>query len=88
MKILVRNLSRKTTEEELKELFESFGEVTSLDLVLDAETERSKGFGFVEMPNSREGQTAIKKLNGQNVGGNRIRVKVAEEKGKQGRNDA
>ena len=81
MKILVRNLSRKTTEEELRVLFETYGEVTSLDLVLDAETGRSKGFGFVEMMHSREGQEAIKKLNGRDVRGNRIRVKMAEEKG-------
>ncbi len=80
MKILARNLSRKTTKEELRALFEPYGEVTSLDLVLDAKTGSSKGFCFVEMPISREGLTAIKRLNGQNVGGNRIRVKVSEEK--------
>jgi RNA recognition motif-containing protein len=80
MKILARNLSRKTTEEELKELFEPYGEVTSLTLVCDNETGSSKGFGFVEMPNAREGLKAIKKLNGQDVRGNRIRVKVAVDK--------
>jgi len=87
MKILARNLSRKTTEEELTALFEAYGEVTNLNLVCDAETGSSKGFGFVEMPNSREGLEAIKKLNGRNVGGNRIRVKVAAEKGSQGKHD-
>lgn len=81
MKILVRNLSRKTTEEELRVLFETYGEVTSLNLVMDSETGSSKGFGFVEMPNSREAAKAIKKLNSQNVANNRIRVKEAEEKG-------
>ena len=80
MKILARNLSRKTTEEELKELFEPYGELTSLNLVRDEETGNSKGFGFVEMPNAREGLLAIKKLNGKDVRGNRIRVKVAVEK--------
>lgn len=80
MKILARNLSRKTTEEELRELFEPFGEVMSLNLVCDAETKASKGFGFVEMPNAREGLTAIKKLNGLDVKGNRIRVKAAVNK--------
>lgn len=84
MKILARNLSRKTTEEELRALFEPYGEVTSLKLVCDAKTGSSKGFGFVEMPHSREAMEAIKKLNGRNVGGNRIRVKVAEEKGMPG----
>lgn len=80
MNILVRNLPKKMTEGELMALFEPFGEVISLNLVYDSEAGTSKGFGFVEMPNSREGLTAIKKLNGQNIGGNRIRVKVAEKK--------
>ena len=80
MKILVRNLSRKTTEEELKVLFESYGEVTSLDLVYDAGTKKSKGFGFVEMPVETEARSAIKEMNGQDIGGNRIRVKEAVDK--------
>jgi len=80
MKILVRNLSRKTTEEELKLLFESYGEVTSLNLVYDAGTKKSKGFGFVEMPVAAEAGSAIKEINGQDIGGNRIRVKEAEDK--------
>lgn len=77
MNILVRNLSRKTTEEELRTLFEPYGEIRNLTLVYDAKTGKSKGFGFVEMPDSREGLRAIKKLNHENVGGNRIRVKEA-----------
>lgn len=80
MKILVRNLSRKTTEEELKVLFESYGEVTSLDLVYDAGTKKSKGFGFVEMPVETEARSAIKEMNGQDIGGNRVRVKEAVDK--------
>ena len=84
MKILVRNLSRKTTEEELRVLFEAYGEVAALNLVYDKETGLSKGFGFVEIYDSRQALTAIKKLNNENVGGNRIRVKAADEKGKGG----
>jgi len=84
MKILVRNLSRKTTEDDLRELFEPYGEVTSLNLVLDAATGKSKGFGFVEMTHSREAVAAIKKLNNLDVGGSRIRVKEAEDKDKSG----
>lgn len=80
MKILVRNLSRKTTEEELKELFEPYGEVTSLNLVYDTGTKKSKGFGFVEMPDATEARSAIKEINEQNIGGNRIRVKEAVDK--------
>lgn len=51
----------------------------SLTLVKDKETGKSKGFGFVEMPHEDEGMAAIEKLNGQMVGGNKIRVKRAEE---------
>ena len=79
MKILVRNLSRKTTEDDLKELFESYGEVASLNLVYDADTGKSKGFGFAEMPIVNEAKEAIKEMNGQNVDGNRIRVKEAAD---------
>jgi len=52
MKLLIRNLSRSTTEEELKALFEEYGRVQSCDLVLDKTTGDSKGFAFVEMPKS------------------------------------
>lgn len=79
MNILVRNLSRNTTEKELIALFRSFGQVDSLTLVKDKETGKSKGFGFVEMPHEDEAMAAIEKLNGQMVGGNKIRVKRAEE---------
>ena len=61
--------------------------ILSFNLVFDPETGTSKGFGFVEMPNSREGQMAISNLNNQIVGGNRIRVKMDEEKGEQTLND-
>lgn len=80
MKLLVRNLDRVTTEAELKEMFESFGMVQSCTLVLDAETGKSKGFGFVEMPKPGEAKAAIKNLNNSMVGNNQIRVKKAEEK--------
>lgn len=78
MKILVRNLSRSTTETEILELFTPFGTVSECSLVLDKQTGASKGFAFVEMPTAREGKAAIGKLNQSNVAGNRIRVKVAE----------
>ena len=78
MKILIRNLDRKTTEEELKALFDAFGEVESCDLVMDTVRKESKGFGFVEMVKPENAKYAIKKLNNQTVGSNRIRVKEAE----------
>ncbi|MDA8975113.1 RNA-binding protein [Akkermansiaceae bacterium] len=80
MKIIIRNLSRNTTESQVKDLFTPFGEVKSCDLVMDPKTKSSKGFGFVEMPNEKHAKYAIKKLNTTTVAGERIRVKVAEER--------
>ena len=80
MKLLVRNLDRLTTEEELKTLFQEFGAVQSCDLVSDRDTGASKGFGFVEMPKTGEAKAAISKLNNKTIGSNKIRVKKAEDK--------
>ncbi|MBL1293277.1 MAG: RNA-binding protein [Thiotrichales bacterium] len=80
MKILVRNLDRLTTEEELKCLFQEFGLVQSCNLVIDQNNGTSKGFGFVEMPKPGEAKAAIKNLNNKNIGSNKIRVKKAEDK--------
>ena len=78
MKILVRNLSRETTESELRQLFEEYGLVEGCNLVLDKETGRSKGFAFIEMPKHMDAKTAIKRLNNTSVKGSTIRVKSAE----------
>ncbi len=80
MKLLIRNLARTTTEEELRALFEVYGKVQSCTLVLDRKTDLSKGFGFVEMPSPGESKAAIKNLNGKDVDGNSIRVKKAQPK--------
>ncbi|MFK5970796.1 MAG: RNA-binding protein [Candidatus Marithrix sp.] len=80
MKLLIRNLSRSTTEEELKALFKEYGTVQSCDLVLDKTTGDSKGFAFVEMPKPGEAKVAMKNLNNKNVANNIIRVKKAEDK--------
>jgi RNA recognition motif-containing protein len=80
MKIIITNLSRETTEPQLRALFEEFGEVESCDLVLDKASGKSKGFGFAEMPVERDAKYAIKKLNDKTVASSRIRVKVAETK--------
>lgn len=80
MKLLIRNLTRNTTEAELKALFEPFGTVQSCSLVLDKDTGISKGFGFVEMPKIGEAKVAMKNLNGKEVGSSKIRVKKAEQK--------
>ncbi len=80
MKLLIRNLDRLTTEEELNDLFEAFGLIQSCNLVIDPESGESKGFGFIEMPKSVEAKAAIKKLNNKMIGRNKIRVKMAEDK--------
>lgn len=80
MKLLVRNLDRLTTEDELKALFQEFGVIQSCDLVIDRDNGKSKGFGFVEMPKPGEAKAAIKNLNNKSVGSNKIRVKKAEDK--------
>ncbi|HKN19088.1 MAG TPA: RNA-binding protein [Dissulfurispiraceae bacterium] len=77
MNILVRNLSRGVDEKELFQLFQSFGRIKSLNIVLDASTGKSKGFGFVDMPENFEAVAAIKALDGRLVQGLRVRVKKA-----------
>jgi RNA recognition motif-containing protein len=79
MKLLVRNLDRLTTEEELKALFQEFGVVQSCSLLIDRDSGASKGFGFIEMPKSGEAKAAIKNLNNKTIGSNKIRVKKAED---------
>ena len=80
MKLLVRNLDRSTTEEELNDLFQAFGKVQSCNLVIDQVSGLSKGFGFVDMPKAGEAKTAMKNLNNKTIGSNKIRVKRAEDK--------
>ena len=82
MNIYVGNLKYETTDAHLKEMFSAYGEVTSARVVTDKETGRSKGFGFVEMPNAREAIKAIKSLNTLKVKGMGIRVKSAEDAAK------
>jgi RNA recognition motif-containing protein len=77
MKIIILNLARSITQKELKVLFEKYGVVESCDLVLDKATGGSKGFGFVEMPESEKANLAIKSLNNKKVSTKKIRVKKA-----------
>ena len=88
MNLLILNLTRNTTEEELKALFVPFGTVQSCSLVLDKDTGISKGFGFVEMPKIGEAKAAMKNLNGKEVGSSKIRVKKAEQKVANSQSDA
>lgn len=77
MRLLVRKMSRKTTEKDLRDLFESFGAVQSCVIVNDEKTGQSKGFGFVEMPKVGEAKAAIQHLNGYEFDGEYLRVKRA-----------
>jgi RNA recognition motif-containing protein len=77
MKILVRNLARTTTENEVRELFSAHGTVTECDLVLDQATGKSKGFAFVEMSEQSEAEAAVNALNSFLLANSKIRVKVA-----------
>jgi len=78
--ILVRNLSREVTEGELRQLFQQFGSIRSLNIVMDKATGKSKGFGFVEMPDRKEADAAIKALNGRHIHGEKVRVKTTVAK--------
>lgn len=81
MNIFVAKLSSSTTAEDLKELFEDYGEIVSTKVIYDRETGNSKGFGFVEMKNATEAQEAIEQLNECEYDGSQITVKKARPKG-------
>lgn len=78
--LYVGNVSYQMTEESLKKMFSEFGEVTSAKIVVDRETGRSKGFGFVEMADAQAADRAIDSLNDQEVDGRRIKVNIARPK--------
>jgi len=80
MNIFISNLSYGVNDADLKELFGEFGEITSAKVITDRDTGRSRGFGFVEMPNEAEGLKAIKDLNGGQYDGKVINVNVAKPK--------
>jgi len=80
MKIYVGNLSYKMTDEEMEKLFAAFGSVTESKVIMDRESGRSKGFGFIEMTNQEEGEEAIKQLDGKEIDGRNIKVNVAKPK--------
>ena len=79
-RIYVGNLSYSTTEDELRELFSKHGNVESINLIIDRDTGRSRGFAFVEMDQSGA-DAAISALNGQDLGGRSLRIDEARERG-------
>lgn len=85
MNIFVAKLSASTTSEDLKSLFEEYGEVTSAKVIIDKETGNSKKFGFVEMANDTEANKAIDTLNECEYDGSQIVVKKAKPMGTSGR---
>jgi RNA recognition motif-containing protein len=85
MNIYVGNLSYSLTEEDLREAFEPFGAVDSVNIIKDKYSGQSKGFGFVEMPNSEEAQSAINDLNGKDLKGRSLNVNEARPRPEGGR---
>ncbi len=85
MNIYVGNLSYDATDETIEQAFKSFGEVTSARVIKDKYTGLSRGFGFVEMPEQSQAQTAIKSLNGKELLGKQISVNEARARADQGR---
>ena len=89
MNIYVGNLAYRMTEDDLRQAFAEFGEVSSAKIITDRDTGQSQGFGFVEMPNQSEAEAAINGLNETNVQGRNLRVNEARprpDRGGPGRN--
>ena len=80
MNIYVGNLSRQTTEDDLRQAFEAFGDVISVNIVRDKLSGESRGFGFVEMPSKDEAQKAVEEMNGKDLMGRVINVEQGRPK--------
>lgn len=78
MKIYVGNLPYSVRDSELEEMFTTFGEVTSATVIIERETNRSKGFGFVEMENNTEATAAINEMNNREINGRGLKVSEAK----------
>ncbi len=78
--IFVGNLNFNTGEDELRQLFEQYGQVDRVSIMTDRDTGRSRGFGFVEMTNAEDGEKAIAALNGAQLGGRTLNVNEARPK--------
>ena len=83
LRIYVGNLSFRSTEDVLHDRFAEFGQVSSVAIITDHETGRSRGFGFVEMPDGGEGRAAIEALNGQELDGRTLTVNEARPRAPQ-----
>jgi RNA recognition motif-containing protein len=81
MRIFVGNFAFTTTKDELRQLFEAYGNVEQVRIITDPETGRSRGFGFVEMPDATAAQAAMAGINRRGVGGRTLSVTEARERG-------
>jgi len=86
MNMFVSNLSFHTNDEDLRNLFKEFGEVSSAKVITDRETGRSRGFGFVEMPDEAAAKQAMQGMEGKEIEGRMLSVSVAKEKEERSRN--
>ena len=77
MNIYVSNLAYNATDDDLRQLFESYGEVDKINIITDRDTGQSRGFGFVEMPDSAAAKAAIQGLQGKELGGRTLTVNEA-----------
>lgn len=84
MNIYVANLNFKVQDDELRELFEAHGEVSSAKIIKDRESGQSRGFGFVEMPDDESATSAIESLDGTDFGGRSLRVSEARPRPQSG----
>lgn len=85
--IYIGNLSYQSTDSELHDLFAAYGEVQSASIIKDRDSGRSKGFGFVEMPDAEAAKRAIEEINGKEVGGRNLRVNEARPREDRPRRD-
>jgi len=84
MKLFVGNFAFSTTEDDLRAMFEPYGSIDSVAVVTDRTTGRSRGFGFVEMPDKGQAEKAIEALNGKQVGGRTLNINEARPKADNG----
>ncbi|MDZ4724175.1 MAG: RNA-binding protein [candidate division Zixibacteria bacterium] len=78
MNIYIGNMSSETTEDQLRQAFQAFGEVSTINIIKDKDSGQPKGFAFVEMPTANEGTAAITGLNGQQLNGRALKVNEAK----------
>ena len=83
-KLYVGNLSFQSTEDDVADAFSAHGTVTSVNLIMDRETGRPRGFGFVEMSTDAEAQACVQALDGQDLGGRNLKVNIAKPRESRG----